>query len=235
MLAASFPPASLQGLALADAGDSTQPLPRAVSRELSHTHLAPACKHTLILSLKRLPRVLPAGHSLHVRTVAPMPTLTPAWPPSGRVFPDPALDVAAGSLTSVGYWNQAWEAPPPHDLGEEVMAKLSQFRCQVLNTAGLQPEKAQAQNRSPAPGRSVPRQKLGADAVQKHTQIQAQGPETRGSQCPETQGSQGVRLATQHVLPLSSPPAELHSQAPALSSSPACSKVGQGTWVSAWT
>lgn len=37
------------------------------------------------------------------------------------------------------------------------MAKLSQFRCQVLNTAGLQPEKAQAQNHSPAPGRSVPR------------------------------------------------------------------------------
>lgn len=34
------------------------------------------------------------------------------------------------------------------------MVKLSQFRCQVLNTAGLWPEKAQAQNHSPAPGRS---------------------------------------------------------------------------------
>ena len=55
-MAASFLPASLQGLALAEAGDSTQPLPKAPLRELSHTHLAPARKHTLILSLKRLPR-----------------------------------------------------------------------------------------------------------------------------------------------------------------------------------
>ena len=90
------------------------------------------------------------------------------------------------------------------------MVKLSQFRCQVLITAGLWPEKAQAQNHNPAPGRSDPKypclqsleQMLCKSTLRSKPRVQRHRvglpgsrdtglPETQGSQDPETQGSQG--------------------------------------------
>lgn len=71
------------------------------------------------------------------------------------------------------------------------MVQLSQFRCQVLNTAGFYPEKAQAQSHSPPHAgqtRSAHACKLEADIAKAHSEPKTRNQKRRGpagsdSQC----------------------------------------------------